>query len=292
MRNIFFIGFFAVVFSLAGVAVAQGPHAGTLTVHQLTPDIYWVEGGVGNCGVIIGEKGVVVIDTTVSREGGAALLDNIAEITPKPVTTVILTHGDMDHIGGLAAFPAGITIIAQENTRKSMKANVAAGGGKVSADHLPNRIVSTHREVAEIEGVRIELLHWAPAHTNGDIVIYLPEEKIVFTGDIYCMDQKPVALIHREQEGNSAGWIESSEGVISLDAERFVVGHGDVQTREILRQKTGEVEAERARIEELVAQGLPLEKIQEMVGDPSPGGKSRFTPFSEVVYLELTEKQP
>jgi cyclase len=73
-----------------------------------------VEGGSGNSGVIVGDKGVIVIEAKTTPAGGKELLEDIAKITPKPVTTVILTHSDGDHISGLAPFPAGITIIARE----------------------------------------------------------------------------------------------------------------------------------------------------------------------------------
>jgi len=292
-----FLGFSVAALALASISVAQGPQAGPLKVHRLTPSIYWVEGGIGNCGFIIGEQGVILIDTTVSPEGGKELLANVAKITPKPVTTIILTHGDMDHIGGLAAFPTGLTIIAQENNKKNMEAAVAAGRRMVSADHLPNRAVTKNREAVEIEGVKLELLHWAPAHTAGDLVVYLPESKIVFAGDIFCMDQFR-ALIHREQKGSSEGWVTSAKGVIALNADRFVVGHGDVQTKESLQKRISEAETEWGKIKELVARGMSLQQIQAAVGDPPPDqskpvpGGPRFTPFSEVVYQELTEKNP
>lgn len=272
-----------------------GPQAGLLEVHRLTPSLYWVEGGIGNCGFIIGEKGVIVIDTTVSPASAKELLANIARITPKPVTAIILTHGDMDHIGGLAAFPTGLAIIAQENNKKKIESAVAAEHPMVSANHLPNRIVND-RESIEIEGVNLELLHWAPAHTAGDLVVYLPQERIVFAGDIFCMDQ-PIAVIHREQRGSSEGWITAAKGVVALDADRFVVGHGDVQTKESLQRRTSKAEAERETIKELVAKGMSLQQIQASVGDPPPDqskpepGGPRFTAFSEVVYRELTEKK-
>ena len=270
------------------------PQAGPLQVHQLTSSVYWVEGGVGNCGFIIGDHGVIVVDTTISPESGMEFLAHIAKITPKPVATVILTHGDFDHIGGLAAFPTGLTIIAQENNKKKMEAAVAARRRMVSANHLPNRVIK-NREAIEIEGVKLELLHYAPAHTNGDLVIYLPDQRIVFTGDIFCMDQFR-ALIHREQKGTAEGWITSAKGVVALDADRFVVGHGSVQTREMLQQRISEAKSERGKIIDLFAKGLSLEQIQTLVGDPptsqaKPGASGpRFTPFSEVVYQELIEK--
>jgi glyoxylase-like metal-dependent hydrolase (beta-lactamase superfamily II) len=274
----------------------RGPQPEPLKVHQLTSSVYWVEGGIGNCGFVIGEKGVIVIDTTVSPESGKELLANIANITPRPITTIILTHGDIDHIGGLAAFPVGLAIIAQESNKKGMEAAVAAGHPRVSMDHLPNRVVK-YREAIEIEGVKIELIHWGPAHTAGDLVVYLPDQAIVFTGDIFALDQFR-ALIHREQKGSSEGWITSAKGVAALNADRFVVGHGDVQTEDSLQKRINEAEVEREKIKELFAKGMSLQLIQAAVGDPPSGqskpgpGGPRFTAFSEVVYQELMEKNP
>lgn len=114
------MGFFAViglsVFSLS--ASAQGRAPAPFRVHQLTPNVYWVEGGGGKSGVIVADKGVIVVDAKTNPAGGKELVDDIAKITPKPITTVILTHSDADHVNGVVAFPAGIRIIAHQNCRK------------------------------------------------------------------------------------------------------------------------------------------------------------------------------
>src|SRR5947209_17278369 len=128
---------------IAGVCVAQPPAAGQpaapFVAHQLKPNLYWVEGGGGNSTVIVGNNGVIVIDAKTTKAGGQELLDDIAKITPKPVTTVILTHSDGDHVNGLAAFPAGVKVIAQENDKKEQDAALAKGGpGAPPADHQPN----------------------------------------------------------------------------------------------------------------------------------------------------------
>src|SRR5579863_531522 len=110
----------AAVGAFANLASAQAPAPMPFVTHQLKPNVYWIEGGGGNSGVIVGEKGVIVIDAKTTAAGGKELLDDIAKITPKPVTTVILTHSDGDHVNGLVSFPAGITIIAHENNKKEM----------------------------------------------------------------------------------------------------------------------------------------------------------------------------
>jgi cyclase len=279
------------------VASAQGPAPTPFTAHQLAPDIYWVEGGGGNSGVIIGRNGVIVVDAKTTPAGGKELLDQIAKITPKPVTAVILTHSDGDHVNGLASFPAGIRIIAHENNKREQEAALAAGGrGAPPADRLPSQTVSKDRETIGIEGVKVELLHWAPAHTSGDLVVYLPRQKVVFTGDIIAV-QLPDPLIHLEKKGSYEGWIETAKGIVALDADRFVPGHGDVQTKAAIEKRLAGAEAKRAKIKDLVAQGKSLDEIQAAVGDPPPnqgrgGGRGgpNFPTFTEVVYQELTKK--
>jgi glyoxylase-like metal-dependent hydrolase (beta-lactamase superfamily II) len=284
----------AVAFSIS--ASAQPPAPAPFATHQLKPNVYWIEGGGGNSGVIVGDKGVIVIDAKTTAAGGKELLGDIAKITPKPVTTVILTHSDGDHVNGLAAFPAGITIIAHENNKKEQQAALTAGGrGAPPADHLPTRVVTKNKETLKINGVKVEVLHWAPAHTSGDLVVYLPADKIVFTGDIIAM-QLPDPLIHLEKNGSSEGWITTAKGMVALNADQYVPGHGDVQMKPAIQKRLTDAEAKRAKIKDLVAQGKSLEEIKVAVGDPPPaqgrGGRGGpgFASFTEVVYKELTKK--
>lgn len=293
---------FAAALSSLAAAPAQAaegaaglPAVTQLQVRQLSPAVYWVQGGIGNAGFVIGDKGVVVIDTTVSPEGGRLLIAEVAKVTPKPIAAIVLTHGDIDHSGGLAAFPAGIAVIAHQSLKERMDAAAAAGRSRVPADRLPNRVV-TQSETVELGGVSLRLLHWAPAHTAGDLVIYVPRDKIAFTGDIFALDN-PRALIHNEQNGTSGGWVQTARGILALDAERFVVGHGDVQTKASLQRYTDLSANEIDQIKALVAQGKSLAEVQAAVGDPPPGGPAappggpRFTPLSQVVFQELTEKK-
>ena len=106
----------------ATLAAAQTPAAAPFVTHSIKDNVSYVEGGGGNSGVIVGKKGVIVIDAKTTGAGGKELLGDIAKITPEPVTTVILTHSDGDHVNGLAAFPMGLTIVAHENNKKEQAA--------------------------------------------------------------------------------------------------------------------------------------------------------------------------
>jgi glyoxylase-like metal-dependent hydrolase (beta-lactamase superfamily II) len=292
---LFALAVVGVITLIAGVAFAQAPPAAPFMTHQLKPNVYWIEGGGGNSTVIVGDKGVIVVDAKTTPPQGKELLDDIAKITPKPVNAVILTHSDGDHVNGLASFPAGITIIAQENNKKEQEEALSKGGrGAPPADHLPTRVVSKNKENVKIDGVKLELLHWAPAHTSGDLVVYLPAEKILATGDIIAGGVDP--LIHREKKGSSEGWITTAKGIAALNADVFVTGHGNTLTKADIEKRVTDVEAKRAKIKDLVAQGKSLDEIRTAVGDPPPaqgrGGRGpNFPSFTQVVYEELTAKK-
>jgi glyoxylase-like metal-dependent hydrolase (beta-lactamase superfamily II) len=249
------------------------------------PNVYWIDGGGGNSGVIVGRHGVIVIDAKITEAAGKELLANIAKITPKPVTTVIETHSDRDHIAGLAAFPKDITIIAHENNKKEQKEAIAGGRGAVTADRLPTQILSKNKNTLTLDGVRFELDTWGPAHTSGDLIVFLPAAKIAFTGDILSPEQ-PDPIIHPEKNGSSEGWIATVKGMLTLNADRYVPGHGEIQTKAAIQKGLDAAIAKRAKIKELVAQGKSLDEIRVAVADPPARG--RIITFTEVVFRELS----
>jgi glyoxylase-like metal-dependent hydrolase (beta-lactamase superfamily II) len=283
----------ALISAMGASAQAEGspkpPPPPPIELHALTPNVYWTR-ELSNIGVIVGDRGVVVFDTGSSAARAQELLAAIARITPKPVDTVVLSHADSDHVGGLTAFPAGIRIIAQSNVIRTIREDAAAGRGPVPADRVPNHAVEEHEDMV-LDGVQVQLRHWAPAHTNGDLVLYLPDQKIVFSGDIFCMDPAR-AYIKPETGGSAGGWIRMANSLLKLDADRIVVGHGGVETRASLRRFIDASATEYNQVKALVAKGRTLQQIEAEVNEPpkSPTGPSRWVPYAQVVYQELTRK--
>jgi cyclase len=287
-KSAFGLGVIMCVCVFAALAPAQQQPM-PLSVKKLAEDVYWTQGGAGgNTGIIIGKDGVIVVDAKTTPESAKEVLAEIAKLTPKPVTTVIITHSDGDHVNGLAAFPAGLTIIAQENCKKEMESS-ASSKNPAPQDHLPTKTVDT-KDSLTINGERIELFHFAPAHTSGDLQIYLPAQKIVFTGDIIATNQ-PYTLIHAEKNGSSEGWMTTVKGLVALNASTYVPGHGDLQTKADIQTRLQKVEARREEIKKLVAQGKSLDEVKQALGDtPPPAGGPQFPSFTVVVYNELTKK--
>jgi cyclase len=285
--------------SAATIVSAQGAPGGAtpqpLAVHQLKPNIYWVEGGGGNVGVIVGNNGVIVVDAKTTVALGAELIADVAKITPKPITTVFITHSDGDHVNGLASFPSGIAIIAQENCKTEMQTASNTPAGAALAAHMPTRTVTKNPEDMTIEGVHLRLLHFVPAHTTGDLMVYLPDDKIMFTGDIVAA-QSPYPLVHLEKNGSSEGWATTMNGILATDAETFIPGHGGVQSKADLQRRLADETARRNQIKDLVGQGKSLDEVRQALGESAPTGRGgpnglpSFTDFTGVVYAELTKK--
>lgn len=278
--------------AFAATASAQ-MQAPPLKVMHLTGGVYWTSGGAGaNTGFIVGTDGVIVVDAKMTADSAKEMLADIAKVTPKPVTTVLITHSDGDHVNGLAGFPMGLTIIATENCKKEMEES-ETGNPQMAApkDYMPTKTVTKNEDVT-IDGVHLRLLHFAPAHTSGDLIVYLPDEKVVFAGDILTL-QFPYPLIHLAKHGSSEGWITNMKGILALKADTYVPGHGELPTRADLEKRLTEAETRRAKIKEMVAQGKTLDQVKEALGEstaaPAPGGYHPPT-FTEVVYEELTKK--
>jgi len=283
-----------------GAAGRGGGRGGGLPmiIHPITDTVSWVYGpptsNNSNNGIIIGRSGVILFDTKNTVEDEKTLLTELAKITTKPVTTVIISHSDGDHINGLPALPKGLTIIAQEYCKKSMEDSIARGGPEMAnPDYLPTKTFDK-KESLTIDGVRLELIHFAPSHTGGDTILYLPGQKIVFMGDVIHTEQ-PYPVFHMDNGGSPLGMVESLKGMLALDANFYVSGHGPMGTKVELRNRLATYEDTVAKVKALVAQGKSLAEVKEALGLPAPppggrGGGADLRGFTDNLYLELTQK--
>lgn len=264
-----------------------------LKVTNVKGNLYWVQGGVGsNDGFIVGNKGVVLIDTKTTVDSEKGVIAEIAKVTPKAVDTVIITHSDGDHVNGLAAFPPGLTIIAQENCKKEMEAS-ASSRNPAPQDRLPTKTYDKTDKLT-IDGVRIRLYHWAPGHTSGDTIVYLPDQKIVFGGDL-LVTNRPDTTIHMEKNGTAAGWIENAKGMIGLNADTYLTGHGEVMTKADVQKKLDFIQDKYNKIKAMVAQGKSLDEIKTSFGEPTApappnaNGTPAAATMTEVIYKEVSK---
>ena len=278
-------------------AVAQQPSEPlVLMPHFLQRDVYWVSGGVSNTGFIIGDKGVVVFDAQMTPEAAHNLLAEIAKVTAKPVNEIVVSHADPDHVGGLPGYPIGTAIIAQENTKSEILVSAADPSAppeigtiyKALLSFLPTQTIGSTKTLV-LDGVRMVLMYTAPAHTSGDLAVYLPLQRIVFAGDIVTTNTGPYPVIHFG--GSSLGWIASMKALLALDADTYVSGHGPIESKTMLQARVRDAMQRRDQVKAMVNQNKTLAEVEQSLPDPGVGTMP-FATFTQTVYAELTNGYP
>lgn len=264
------------------------PEPPPVTAHQVKGNIYEVKGGSGaNSGFFIGENEVLVIDAKMNEKSAKQIIEEIKKLTANPIKHIVLTHSDGDHVNGLFAFPDKTNIISHHQTRKHMDQAFDEPSQK---SYLPNQTFSEKLKLYAGNKL-IKLLHFGPAHTDGDVIVYFPEEKVAFLGDLLFLGRDP--LIHRHKNGNSFGLIKALKGILKLDADTFVHGHGDIVGKSEIEGLINTLEEKQVKIKALIQEGKSLDEIKKAfdVQDlPARSGRSRRPSLVEVIYLELTEK--
>lgn len=276
-----------------------------LMVTSLGGGAYVVEGGRTpfnhvNTGFVVGDKGVIAIDAQAFPFIARQEVAEIAKITTKPVDTVIITHSDSDHINGLPGFPAGARVIAQENADTEMHAILTdphPRGGTPPVElknYMPAHTIR-RSETLLVDGVQVVLTHVGRGHTDGDLLIYLPSQKIVFGGDIITFRAAGIPqngiypVIHLNKNGSSAGWIATVKYMLTLDADKFVGGHGNaVWDRASMVEMLHLTEQRRADIKKLFDEGKSLAEIKVALGESDPA--ARYPTFTETTYQELLQQ--
>lgn len=180
---------------------------------DVSDNIYLLRGGGINTLALVREDGVVLVDTLGAGWGPAtrAALDNL---TTAPVTMIINSHAHADHTGGNGEFPYVTEIVAHENAKRMMETMATFDGA--DARHLPNRTFSN--TLTLLDGIdRIELHHFGPAHTDGDILVVFPEKGIAYLGDLFARTAVP--SVDSAAGGSAAGFPAVLEG--ALEQLRF-----------------------------------------------------------------------
>lgn len=192
---------------------------------------------VNNVGILADGDGAVLIDTVATESRAHRLRRAVDRLTTGPRRTVVNTHAHGDHTFGNFVFGAAATVIAHEDSRTEMDATgLALTGlwpdvdwGNVEVT-LPS--VTVHDTLTvHVAGKRAELIHIGPAHTRGDIVVWLPEDRVLFAGDVLMSGVTPFHLF-----GSVRGGLAAIERLRALRPATVVCGHGPVCGPEVLDQ--------------------------------------------------------
>lgn len=256
------------------------------------------EDGATNSGFVVTDAGVVVIDTQGPRELAQKLREMIREVTDKPVIYVVNTHYHGDHTFGNQYFAKTRAIISHAKTRKNLIERDQAHRerflkffGEGSLDNfvltLPTMTIQQGMTL-RVGGRTFEIMHFGQGHTDGDLVVYLPEERILFSGDLVYNQRLPWV-----GDGDTGAWLGVLSELSKLDVQLCVPGHGDIGDATLITGFSDYLIRLRLQVATLMDKGLGPEDIKNKLRLPAYSGFKMYDKWLGLnamkVYEELSE---
>jgi cyclase len=262
MKFTFAIPFLCICFSI----VAQGDFD-TVRIRpvKVTDQIYMLKGAGGNIGVLIGKEGVLMVDNQFAplsnKINGA-----IKTLDPSEIRFLVNTHLHGDHSGGNENFKRmGVTIVAHDMVRDRMsKEKVNPTTKEVTPprdkDAFPV-ITFTDKLNFHLNDEDIELIHFDPAHTDGDVAVHFRKANVYHMGDMFVTYGYP--YIDFTNGGSINGFITSLDKLLAMMDEntKIIPGHGEVCTKadmKIFRDKLADI---RDQVAAALKKGKKIEEI-------------------------------
>lgn len=240
------------------IGVSSAAQAFELKVEKVTANVYALIGSTDarsyenqglndNLGFVVTPTGVVLIDSGASRQGAELVASAIAKVTRKPVRWVINT-GSQDHrwLGNGYFASKGARIIALRRTVDTQREYAAQQldmlrpvlkdrlDGTVPA-YAAKPIAADHAKL-ELGGVHLELHWFGDAHFPGDVVVWLPKQKVLFSGDLIFVDR----ILGVLPSSRVVSWRRAFHAAEKLNPTYIVPGHGEVCDLAKARRDTGD----------------------------------------------------
>lgn len=252
-----------------------------------------------NLGLVVTPEGALLIDSGATYDGARQIHEAVRRVTTQPVRWVINTGGQDHRWLGNGYFKAqGAELIAHAAAEADMRdrgndqlqALRSVLGPKVdgTVPTLPTRWLLSSDERLELSGVVVEFRHRGGAHTPGDMMVWLPQKNVLFSGDVVYVDR----LLGVLPMSRTKAWLDTFAAIEALSPERIVPGHGRVCSLDQARRETRDyLTALRAHMKRAVDEGVDMSAaIKSFDARPfahllnaaelMPGNASR-------VYLEL-----
>ena len=173
---------------------------------------------------VVGRDGVLIADGQGSPDATRRMLAEIAKVTPQPVRWYIVASDHGDHTAGNSVLPKDITYVVTP----ASKAALARTKGAV----VPPNAMSGDRQTIDVGGVEVQAIFAGRAHTGGDLLVYLPKQKILFMSEVYLNRVFPAMRSAYPSE-----WVTVIDKALKMDVERFVPGHGFIEEPNVSRDE-------------------------------------------------------
>ena len=229
-------------------------------------------GGVPNVGIVVGSKATLVIETGLGPRNGQTVLREVGKVSKNADIYIVATHFHSEHTLGESAFPSSAKVIrarAQQQdidefgvqpnfaTRSPAMAELMKDAQFRRADEIFDS-----EKILDLGGVRARLMWFGGTHTNGDTMIFIEGDNVLFAGDV-IMNRRFLGF--GSPRSSVQAWINSIDKVEPLRPTRIVPSHGEIGDGSLIERNRTYLKALQARVAELKREGKTSEQTTETV---------------------------
>jgi glyoxylase-like metal-dependent hydrolase (beta-lactamase superfamily II) len=248
---------------------------------------------VPNVGIVLGERAALVVDTGMGVANGRRVLQRARELAGERPLFLTLTHFHPEHGWGAQVFRGEATLLYNESQRLELGEKFAPfvelfstfspAIAEILSDVqlvLPDL---TYAEEARLDlgGTVIELRSVGPAHTRGDQIVVVPEQRVLFAGDLVENRFFPILP---DPDAHGTPWIEVLERLEATQPAVVVPGHGEVGDAALIARVRGYLEDVRARVRELSGTGAGVDELKERL---EPEIRERYADWDNPIWISF-----
>ncbi len=214
----------------------------------------------GNVAVRVTDDGVILVDNKFPHSF-QRISSEVRKVTALPIKYVLDTHHHSDHSGSNADFMTIAEVIAHENARANIVRNSQPGAP---------RIVFGIRTSVFLGNVEAQAHYFGRGHTNGDAVIFFPDLKTVHTGDLFIWGKRSDGstlspFIDYRNGGSGLAWTATLDGLLELDFDTVIPGHGPVLTKAEVRTFRQRMQTLQDRMRAAIDAGVRRDDIPDRI---------------------------
>ena len=210
----------------------------------------------GNVVVRVTGEGVIIVDNKFPYSF-ANIIEQVGSVTDQPIRYVMNTHHHSDHAGSNADFMPAAQVIGHKNVRANMLKNELDGAPPITFSDSASVFLGN---------AEVQAHHFGRGHTNGDSVVYFPDLRAIHTGDLFIWGDRlngttMAPFIDFENGGSAAEWSATLDGVLGLDFDTVIPGHGPILSKADIRSFQEKFDKLIMRMTRLIDAGVGRDEI-------------------------------
>jgi len=230
---------------------------------------------VPNVGIVVGNRATLIVDPGMGARSGEAVMRETAKVSRNRELYLVTTHFHPEHTTGEAGLPPTAKLVrarAQQQDVDEMGmewVKIFSGRSPVVADVLkgftsfrkPDELFDSEKTL-DLGGVKVRCLRLGPGHTRGDVVFYVEEDRVLFSGDLAMSGAFPAFATPQSRADT---WLKSLDALDALGAQRLVPSHGPLADASIIGQYRAYLKGLQQRVAELKRAGKSSNEASDVL---------------------------